>query len=1069
MKYYILAVVGCLLLFSEVSQAAIQINVASNDTKANYTPGEVITLEMTSVELLSALSFTLNSSEGGTASSPQIQNINFQNAFQANGSVENNGTILISNVVGIISTVGEVPAAGLQWTVEYQVPTLPPLTTIRLFVTNNNSLDDTSTLVTIEDLEITIEDASAPTPNPATFDTSPTANDSSSISMTATTGTDISTPVEYNFDETSDNSGSTDSGWQTSTDYTDDGLSSSTQYCYTVQLRDALANTGTASSQACATTAAPDLTPPSPNPATFSIPPTADSVSAISMTATTATDPATPIEYDFNETSGNSGASNSGWSTSTSFVDDGLTNSTQYCYTLQSRDGLGNTGTASNPACATTLTPDTTPPTPNPATFSIPPSADSDTAISMTATTATDASGPVEYLFTETTGNSGGSSSSWSTAFSFGDDGLSNGTEYCYTVQFRDSEGNTTTPSSQACATTTSIDLDPPTPDPAEFTTAPFANSDSSISMVSLGTDISGPVEYNFVETTGNPGATNSDWTTFSNYSDNGLSSSTTYCYTVQTRDATGNTGTASAAACATTDDPPDTTAPTPNPATFETAPNAISETTISMTATTASDDSGPLQYFFTETSGNTGGSNSSWQTSTNYLDQGLESLTQYCYTVQSRDSEGNATTASSTSCATTQAPSDTTPPTPNPMTFDTPTVISHDAIAIMATTANDLSGPVEYEFIEVSGNPGGSNSDWQTSTVYTDIELDELTEYCYQVRARDSAGVPNIGDYSESLCLTTIEFIDPNNPDPNAPNEEPNEPEIIPQNITITKLSIKAGKDRTSQNPGDDISISGQLYDNINDSSPSDLLPADTISIRITTLDEFDNEVSVIFFEEFDITLDLGKLTKTFKFSYKSPDLLTSNVATLTLDFKKNSYDISIKDINLAGFQLPFKLELDFGTYAGIMIYDSLEDINAKNLLPLCLLSGVFDALDITNAKVKSSKKGDSLNAKGEITSSLANLDLTTEEITISWIGNNTFSETLPAGSFTTKKTGIFNYKKPKKSNGDIQSITIDLNKCTFKLTIKNADQLDAIGTITLRLNTTSNNFDASDSITLD
>ncbi|MHC4989171.1 MAG: sulfatase-like hydrolase/transferase, partial [Planctomycetota bacterium] len=54
-----------------------------------------------------------------------------------------------------------------------------------------------------------------------------------------------------------------------------------------------------------------------------------------------------------------------------------------------------NDGEVSNEGRVTILPPNTDAPTPNPATFASAPSADSDTAISMTATTGTDASGPV--------------------------------------------------------------------------------------------------------------------------------------------------------------------------------------------------------------------------------------------------------------------------------------------------------------------------------------------------------------------------------------------------------------------------------------------------------------------------------------------------------------------------------------------------------------------------------------------------------------------------------------------------------------------------------------------------
>lgn len=97
-----------------------------------------------------------------------------------------------------------------------------------------------------------------------------------------------------------------------------------------------------------------DTTAPTPNPATFATPPAADSTTAISMTATTASDPCTPVYYLFTETSGNTGGTSSSWQTSASYTDTGLSPATQYTYTVQYKDGLDNTGTASAPASATT-------------------------------------------------------------------------------------------------------------------------------------------------------------------------------------------------------------------------------------------------------------------------------------------------------------------------------------------------------------------------------------------------------------------------------------------------------------------------------------------------------------------------------------------------------------------------------------------------------------------------------------------------------------------------------------------------------------------------------------------
>ncbi len=101
-------------------------------------------------------------------------------------------------------------------------------------------------------------------------------------------------------------------------------------------------------------------------------------------------------------------------------------------------------------------------------------------------------------------------------------------------------------------------DTTPPTPNPAAFDSAPSADSSSAISMMATtGTDVSFPVEYLFTETSGNPGATDSEWQTSPSYTDSDLTPDTTYTYTVTMRDAPGNTGAASAGASATTDDGP--------------------------------------------------------------------------------------------------------------------------------------------------------------------------------------------------------------------------------------------------------------------------------------------------------------------------------------------------------------------------------------------------------------------------------------------------------------------------------------------------------------------------------
>ena len=101
----------------------------------------------------------------------------------------------------------------------------------------------------------------------------------------------------------------------------------------------------------------------------------------------------------------------------------------------------------------------------------------------------------------------------------------------------------------------------------------------------------------------------------------------------------------------------PDTTPPSPNPMTWATVPTATGSTSITMTATTAADNTPPVQYYFECTID--GSKSSSWQTSTTYGATGLTPSTLYSFRVKARDSATvpNETGWSSTQSATTLEP----------------------------------------------------------------------------------------------------------------------------------------------------------------------------------------------------------------------------------------------------------------------------------------------------------------------------------------------------------------------------------------------------------------------------
>jgi len=280
---------------------------------------------------------------------------------------------------------------------------------------------------------------------------------------------------------------------------------------------------------------------------------------------------------------------------------------------------------------------DSSAPSPDPMTWESVPAGAGEVSVSMQATTATDPSG-VEYFFEETTGRSGGDDSGWQAETTYADAGLVDGTEYGYRVKARDGLGYETGWSALECVT--AVDDVPPDWDEGFVAPGVFESSPGELSMeAEPATDPSG-VEYFFEETSGNPGGNSSGWQTSSTYTDDGLSEKTEYCYRVKVRDLSAalNESAWSSQDCATTSE---WSAPVPNPMDYTLAPSRLGEGTIRMIATTATDPSG-VEYYFEETTGRTGGSESGWQTSPEFLDYGLLPSTQYCYRVKARDLSAN-------------------------------------------------------------------------------------------------------------------------------------------------------------------------------------------------------------------------------------------------------------------------------------------------------------------------------------------------------------------------------------------------------------------------------------------
>ncbi len=623
-------------------------------------------------------------------------------------------------------------------------PNLIPPGYYLLFILSNNSGVEVPSVAKWIKISGTAPGPDSNAPSQPSIDTFTNVTENSlTVQSTVSIDAEGSLPVQYQFDETSGNTGGTDSAWQNGIIYTDTDLVELTQYCYRVRSRDSAGtpNETSYSNSVCQSTiAGPDTTPPSPNPATFISSPVAIGDAVISMTATTASDDSLPIEYNFDETSGNSGGTDSGWQQSSVYYDHELMGGTQYCYMVQSRDGQGNTTAASANSCATTAVEDGfTDVSVGPGQIFTPANITINVGDTVQWTFLEDGhnvwaglsgghnfylNNPSQILFASsavpvvTNPNGFVYSMTFDQTFldnSTGDAGSANA--YNYHCHIHGSG-----PPSFMQGTITingGVDTAAPHPNPMTFDSLPFSISSSRAAMTASQAfdGQNSPTEYFFDETSGNSGGTDSGWQSSRVYEDSGLQPCSNYSYSVKARDALGFETTPSVIAAVQTEGPNpdinndnvvnlldlqlminpwlmsgchasnnycsgadftcdgqvtlddvailhslwllsiDSEGPQPNPATFDSLPAATSPSDISMAATVAIDASSPVDYFFDETSGNAGGTDSAWQASPLYSDTGLSASTQYCYTVQSRDSLGFTNTASVSACTTTDAP----------------------------------------------------------------------------------------------------------------------------------------------------------------------------------------------------------------------------------------------------------------------------------------------------------------------------------------------------------------------------------------------------------------------------
>ncbi|MBU0641246.1 MAG: matrixin family metalloprotease [Planctomycetes bacterium] len=302
-------------------------------------------------------------------------------------------------------------------------------------------------------------DTNPPVPNPMTFDAPPYPMSIASIGMAATIAYDAeSPPVQYEFDFVSGGSGGTDSGWQSSTGYTDYGLDTNTEYTYRVRARDSASTPNVTSYSGSSTTATLIETPSGIGFGTT----TTSSIGLYVIGSLSYLGAGSSGVYFDSTTSGGDGGINN-WIQTTTDTATGLSPNTEYTFRVKARNrNAVETGYCPTDSKVTLANVPTAPSLSNATNNSLDLNVNAngnpsytDFAVRCTGTDPYDAAWDGQYV--NASGNPSGSAL-WQTDSAWGTttvQGLQSNTEYTFAVKAKNTADVETAFGSEASLTTT--------------------------------------------------------------------------------------------------------------------------------------------------------------------------------------------------------------------------------------------------------------------------------------------------------------------------------------------------------------------------------------------------------------------------------------------------------------------------------------------------------------------------------------------------------------------------------------------------------------------------------------
>ena len=287
----------------------------------------------------------------------------------------------------------------------------------------------------------------------------------------------------------------------------------------------------------------------------------------------------------------------------------------------------------------------------------------------------------------------------------------------------------------------------------------------------------------------------------------------------------------------------------------------------------------------------------------------------------------------------------------------------------------------------------------------------------------------------------------------------------LITPDMIVSKSKVTAGKtqyndDGNYDDMKDALTVSGTAV------LPTDVNDIEEVGVIITSL--ADGEV--IYTETLSgFDPDVVNRTGKYKYTAKVTSGHAGKITSLALDFRKGTYSLAAKNVDLTGLACPFEVGITLGSYElSGNAYESA--VNGTKTIPTRLMRMYKDTLIVTKAKAKNgtSALSDSLSVSGEIAvedindANLDEPDLAAQDVNIVW-GSQTF--TVPAGSFEPGKGHSYKCSKIVDPNG-IVTAAIDFDKCTFTVSIAKANISAVHGDVAFGL--LFGDFNEADSYTL-